>query len=54
MYELVDVLGSWVITRTDENGAIWCIPANLNNIDYQRYLVDTDGGLPTPKQTEGE
>lgn len=24
------------------------------NSDYQQYLIDIDGGLPTPKQTEGE
>lgn len=26
------------------------IPVDENNIDYQKYLVDTDGGLPLPKK----
>jgi hypothetical protein len=52
MYELVNVLGDWVITRTDEDGLIWCIPSNPANSDYQKYLVDTDGGLPLPKETK--
>jgi hypothetical protein len=28
------------------------IPVDENNADYQQYLVDTDGGLPLPKETK--
>lgn len=30
------------------------IPMDEANTDYQQYLVDTDGGLPLPKETEGD
>lgn len=26
------------------------IPLDESNSDYQRYLVDTDGGLPIPEE----
>ena len=44
MYELVkseNVYGelSEVITKTDESGVVWVIPADLANADYQAYLA---------------
>jgi hypothetical protein len=27
-----------VITKTDEDGKIWFIPAHPDNVDYQSYL----------------
>jgi hypothetical protein len=50
MYQIVKVLNDFVITRKDEDGKIWCIPEVESNSDYQQYLVDTDGGLPIPKE----
>lgn len=41
-----------VIIRTDEDGKEWSIPEDPENSDYRKYLVDTDGGLPTPEVTE--
>jgi hypothetical protein len=38
------------IFRTDDDGTVWFIPEDEANSDYQKYLVDTDGGLPTPKE----
>lgn len=31
---------------------IGAIPIDEGNADYQQYLVDTDGGLPLPKETK--
>ena len=42
------------IVKIDDDGTKWLIPVDEANADYQQYLIDTDGGLPTPKQTEGE
>jgi hypothetical protein len=39
MYEIVNVLDSQVITRTDDDGKVWFIPADENNSDYQAYLA---------------
>ena len=54
-YEIIpiqSILGAtpYVIRREDENGQIWFIPFDEANSDYQRYLADTDGGLPLPEE----
>ena len=41
--------GSWGIQGTDSDGKVWGIPADESNSMYQKYLIDTDGGLPIPK-----
>lgn len=35
----------------DENNAK-TFPADESNSDYQQYLIDTDGGLPLPKEAK--
>jgi hypothetical protein len=54
MYEIVEFPGfpepTKSIMRTDDDGTVWSIPEDPENSDYQQYLVDTDGGLPTPKE----
>jgi hypothetical protein len=42
--------GLWCIQGTDLDGKVWGIPADESNAMYQQYLIDTDGGLPTPKK----
>jgi hypothetical protein len=39
MYEIVNVLDSQVITRTDDDGKVWFIPFDEANSDYQAYLA---------------
>jgi hypothetical protein len=53
-YEIiVDALSNMAIIKaTDENGNDFWIPFDEANTDYQQYLVDTDGGLPLPKETK--
>ena len=36
--EITDQFGFVVIKRTDPDGAIWWIPTNPANSDYQAYL----------------
>jgi hypothetical protein len=36
--EITDQFGVVSIKRTDPNGAVWWIPADPANSDYQRYL----------------
>ena len=43
---------SYSVEATFEDGSVWSIPFNEANADYQQYLVDTDGGLPLPKETK--
>lgn len=40
-----------VIFKT-ESGVTSMFFANESNSDYQQYLVDTNGGLPLPKETK--
>lgn len=40
------------IIKTNEDGSVWYIPADESNSDYQQYLIDTDGGLPTPSESD--
>ena len=42
--------GLWGIIGTEPDGKVWAIPADESNAMYQQYLIDTDGGLPTPKK----
>jgi hypothetical protein len=44
--------GTYVLHGTDASGKEWCIPVDESNSDYKQYLVDTDGGLPLPKETK--
>jgi hypothetical protein len=46
-----DVLIS--VTRTDENGKVWSIPADPANSDYQRYL-NPEAEQSTPIVTADE
>jgi hypothetical protein len=41
-----------MLFRTDEDGQVWFIPFDEANTDYQKYLVDTNGGLPLPEETK--
>jgi hypothetical protein len=51
MYEKIEILpGEFSIKRTDSDGTVWWIPEDLENAHYQKYLEDTDGGLPMPKK----
>lgn len=56
MYELVSINAldgaNYVIRREDEDGKVWFIPVDKANVDYQQYLIDTDGGLPLPKEAK--
>ena len=47
-----DIISSERIVRIDEDGSEWFIPQDEANSDYQQYLIDTDGGLPLPKETK--
>ena len=38
----------YAILRHDDDGVTYTIPSDPRNSDYQRYLIDTDGGLPIP------
>jgi hypothetical protein len=38
-----------VMVENEDGSTIW-IPTDPANSDYQQYLVDTDGGLPIPKE----
>ena len=50
-YEIVvSEFGNAIIKRTDSEENISWIPFNEANADYQKYLVDTDGGLPLPEE----
>lgn len=40
------------IKAVNEAGDVLFIPIDEANTDYQQYLVDTDGGLPLPKETK--
>lgn len=51
-YEIINVLQYTTIKKTDVDGTEWFIPFDEGNADYQQYLVDTDGGLPLPKETK--
>ncbi len=33
-----DALGVEQITKTDDDGTIWFVPADPSNSDYQKYL----------------
>lgn len=40
IYEVItNELGNQFIERTDENGAVWWIPEDPANADYQAYLA---------------
>jgi hypothetical protein len=47
------LIGSSII-RTDDDGKEWSIPEDPANSDYQKYLIDTDGGLPMPEEELGD
>jgi hypothetical protein len=52
-YEIVvSEFGNAIIKRTDSEENISWIPVDEGNADYQQYLVDTNGGLPLPKETK--
>lgn len=36
------------VIQRESDGAY--IPFDERNADYQQYLIDTDGGLPLPKE----
>jgi hypothetical protein len=38
-YEVIETEISTSISRTDDNGQVWWIPADPANADYQRYLA---------------
>ena len=41
--------GDYII-RIDDDGTEWSIPEDKANSDYQKYLKDTKGGLPSPSK----
>ena len=52
-YELYKSVHGEHITKT--NGDILSfVPNDPANTDYQQYLIDTDGGLPIPTESEEE
>lgn len=49
-YKLENTLGdNFAITYMEANRT-WSIPLDESNSDYQQYLIDTNGGLPIPKE----
>jgi hypothetical protein len=46
------VVSDKCVLRIMEDGTVSSIPVDEANADYQQYLVDTDGGLPLPKETK--
>ena len=44
IYEVIPAseMSSGFIRRTDENGAIWAIPTDPANSDYQAYLASLE------------
>ncbi len=52
MYEVIEVFGVQSIKRTDDDGTIWFIPFENENSDFQKYLIDTDGGLSVQEVIE--
>lgn len=46
------IINKHCILRYNEDGSISAIPASESNADYQQYLLDTDGGLPLPKESK--
>jgi hypothetical protein len=56
-YTLVENMleGKLVVTNVkavNKAGDVLFIPIDEANSDYQQYLVDTNGGLPLPKETK--
>lgn len=56
-YEIVPVEyveeKTYVIRSEDsETGEVWFIPVDESNADFRKYLEDTNGGLPLPKETK--
>jgi len=47
-YKLEESVANTYLITYIENGRVWTIPQDEDNADYQRYLIDTDGGLPIP------
>jgi hypothetical protein len=53
MYKIIKNLDDVnVIVKTDENNVVSMFFEDESNPDYRQYLVDTDGGLPLPKETK--
>lgn len=43
--------GAMTIVAVSDD-VIMSIPFDESNSDYQQYLIDTDGGLPLPKESK--
>jgi hypothetical protein len=52
MYSIIKPADQTFILRDNGDGTVSHIPMDESNSDYQQYLVDTDGGLPTPNDLE--
>jgi hypothetical protein len=48
----VNEYGTVSITRINEDETLTIFLADESNSDYQQYLVETDGGLPIPKESK--
>lgn len=52
-YEITETIyGNVVILRENGDGTVTSFGEDKSNSDYQQYLLDTDGGLPLPKETK--
>lgn len=50
-YEITETIyGTVVIIRQNNDGTVTSFLDHEGNADYQQYLIDTDGGLPLPKE----
>jgi len=39
---IYEILNNGIVKRTDEDGAVWFIPTDPSNSDYQAYLVSLE------------
>lgn len=51
-YKIEETLPGRYAVTYEEDGRLWSIPIDESNADYQRYLEETNGGLPTPAKEE--
>jgi len=53
IYEIIESEQGKSVKRVDDDGAIWIIPSDPANSDYQAYLAQLEGKEPAlPEITE--